>query len=159
MLQPLTKEKVWFYCCCNDGIIYHRYLVGSRKLVEAVGSIVPQTCSTSGQALSTQDRLGVQSTYFNGYYITIIGMIIEHKYLFQVTRMLGCVVTPMRLSCGRHSHQAHHGHCSHHGRHGLQWPLNVMVIHKTMHITRITWMFGLAKHRLVKTRTIMSSLC
>jgi hypothetical protein len=31
-------------------------LLGSRKLVAAIGSIVPQTCSTSGQTSSTQDR-------------------------------------------------------------------------------------------------------
>ena len=68
-------------------------------------------------------------------------MIIEHKYLFQITRILGRMVTPISLSSGhpgRQAAQAHHSHPSYYGHHGLHWLLDIMVIHKTMHIIRIT---------------------
>jgi hypothetical protein len=58
--------------------------------------------------------------------------IIEHEYLFQVTKMLGHMVTPTSCHHGHRGHQSHHspGHCGHHNHCGLKWPLDVMVTHK-----------------------------
>ena len=51
-------------------VTYYQHFVGSRKLVEAVGPIVPQASSVSlpvsGQASYTQDR--AQGMYFDGYH-------------------------------------------------------------------------------------------
>jgi hypothetical protein len=83
--------------------------------------------------------------YFDGYHITIIG----HKYLFQVTKTLGRVDAltshGLMLNRGHHSRRRHRSH-----RSSLRQLLDVMDIHKTMHIIRIDWILGLAKHHLAE---------
>jgi hypothetical protein len=68
MLQPPTEEKV----CVNPvidhaSVIYYQHFSGSRKLVEAVGSVVPQIPSMSSQASSMQNRdYRVQNAWTRG---------------------------------------------------------------------------------------------
>jgi hypothetical protein len=147
-----TEEEVWLHCrCCNDEITYYQHFAGSRKHVEAVSSVVPQTSSVSGQTSSTQGRVqGYQGMYFDGYHIMIIG----HKHLFQVTKILGCLDAPTNLSHGHHNCHSHHRHHGHQAHHSLGQLLGVTVIHKTMHVIKIDWMHGLIKyhgHHIVET--------